>query len=84
MGNAFLAEKKLSFIMKLFHFVCEKRLLDWLQNLLAFLETNLFFFICLFIKNSLYSIYNIGSRITFFRDAGVIIYPLAGNIKARE
>jgi hypothetical protein len=30
MGNAFLAEKKLSFIMKLFHFVCEKRLLNWL------------------------------------------------------
>jgi hypothetical protein len=31
MGSAFLAEKKLSFIMKLFHFVCEKRLLNWLQ-----------------------------------------------------
>jgi hypothetical protein len=30
MGNAFLAEKKLSFIMKLFHFVCEKQLLNWL------------------------------------------------------
>jgi hypothetical protein len=26
MRNAFLAEKKLAFIMKLFHFVCEKRL----------------------------------------------------------
>jgi hypothetical protein len=26
MGNAFLAEKKLYFIMKLFHFVTEKRL----------------------------------------------------------
>jgi hypothetical protein len=30
MGKAFLAEKNLSFIMKLFHFVCEKRLLNWL------------------------------------------------------
>jgi hypothetical protein len=29
-GKALLAEKKLSFIMKLFHFVCEKRLLNWL------------------------------------------------------
>jgi hypothetical protein len=36
MGNAFLAEKKLSFIMKLFHFVCEKRLLDWLLG--SFIE----------------------------------------------
>jgi hypothetical protein len=31
MGNAFLAEQKLSFRMKLFHFVCEKRLLNWLR-----------------------------------------------------
>jgi hypothetical protein len=30
MGNAFLDEKKLSFIIKLFHFVGEKRLLNWL------------------------------------------------------
>jgi hypothetical protein len=30
MGNAFLAEEKLSYIMKLFHFVCEMRLLNWL------------------------------------------------------
>jgi hypothetical protein len=45
---------------------------------------NLFFsFICLFTKNILYTIYKSGSRITVFRDAGVIIYPLAGNIKAR-
>jgi hypothetical protein len=34
MGNAFLAEKKLSFIVKLFNFVCEKRLLNWLQVML--------------------------------------------------
>jgi hypothetical protein len=38
MGNAFLAEKKLSFIMKLFHFVTEKtiRLAKDKQNILAF------------------------------------------------
>jgi hypothetical protein len=42
MGNAFLAEKKLSFIMKLFHFVCEKRLLNWLQVLLVSLIINNF------------------------------------------
>jgi hypothetical protein len=32
MGNTFLAEKKLSFVMKLFHFVCKKRLLNWLST----------------------------------------------------
>jgi hypothetical protein len=34
MGSAFLAEKKLYFIMKLFHFVCERRLLNWLLILM--------------------------------------------------
>jgi hypothetical protein len=33
--------------------------------------------------NILYSIYRSGTRITVFRDAGVIIYPLAGYKEAR-
>jgi hypothetical protein len=35
-------------------------------------------------KNRLYTIFTrSGSRITYFRDAGVLIYPLAGDMKAR-
>jgi hypothetical protein len=49
----------------------------WLES------DNFFSSICLFTKTVLYNIYNIGSRITIFRDAGAIIYPLAGNMMAR-
>jgi hypothetical protein len=34
-------------------------------------------------KTGLYIIYRSGSRVTISRDAGVIIYPLAGDIMAR-
>jgi hypothetical protein len=38
MGTPFLAYKRDSFVMKLFHFVCEKRHIDWLL-VLQYLHT---------------------------------------------
>jgi hypothetical protein len=39
MGTPFLAYKSDSFVMKLFHFVCEKRHIDWLLLVLQYLHT---------------------------------------------
>jgi hypothetical protein len=60
----------------------EKKKILWKSYLEKFLKI-FFSFICLFIKTVLYDIYRNGARVTISRDAGIIIYPLAGNMMAR-